>query len=244
MLFLSGIFINSNTFGFYALLATAVNTLTAIILGIDKNLWRARLFGFNGTLVSITFAFFLKPTGVLVIYTIVVVDLFVCFYGHSAECLKCLEGACFNGPFYLHCLVFSLPFFSFHVLNPAALITPGGVPAHIVDPGTVDNIPFLEGFFKEVGQIMFQDNLWAEVFLLVAALINSPISFGFISAGAFLALVTALVLGTAEPTAVTDLYGFNAVLTGIVLGGFFCVINWRCITLYLAWHSGYLYSFT
>lgn len=231
ILFLAGIFFNSTTFGLYALLGTAVSTLAGIILGVDKGLWRAGLFGFNGTLTGIAFAFFLEPTGALLIYTIVGAAFSSVIMAALLNALGKWKVPALTAPFVFTTWFFLFAYFSFHVLNPTALIASGAFPAHVVETGTVTGITYLDGFFKGVGQVMFQNNLWTGVFFLAAILANSAISFAFACAGTLLALVTALVLGAAEPAVGIGLYGFNAVLTGIALGGFFYVIDWRC-TIY------------
>ena len=58
LLFFAGIFYNSTTLGVCAVLGTAASTLTAQLLGVDKPLVRAGLFGFNGTLAGIALPFF------------------------------------------------------------------------------------------------------------------------------------------------------------------------------------------
>ena len=82
--------------------------------------------------------------------------------------------------------------------GPAAthkLVKLGIFPTQVVETGTVTGATFLDGFFKGVGQVMFQNNIWTGVFFLVGILANSTISFSFACAGTFLSLVTTLVLG-------------------------------------------------
>lgn len=55
---LAGIFYNSVNMGLYALLGTAISTLTAWLLGISTQAIRQGLYGFNGTLVGIGVALF------------------------------------------------------------------------------------------------------------------------------------------------------------------------------------------
>ncbi len=59
----------------------------------------------------------------------------------------------------------------------------------------------------------------------VAILVNSRVCFGFALLGSALGGLTALVLGGDGVTIYHGLYGFNAVLTGIALGGLFLVLN-------------------
>jgi urea transporter len=78
-----------------------------------------------------------------------------------------------------------------------------------------------------VGEVMFQDNLLTGVIFLVAIAVNSRISAGFAVLGSAVGLLTALALGGDGFTAYHGLYGFNAVLCAIALGGVFFVLSWR-----------------
>ena len=83
------------------------------------------------------------------------------------------------------------------------------------------------GFFRGVGEVMFEDNLLTGVIFLVAILVNSRISAAFAVLGSVVALLTALVLGANGFSVYHGLYGFNAVLCAIALGGLFFVLTWR-----------------
>jgi urea transporter len=73
------------------------------------------------------------------------------------------------------------------------------------------------------------------VVFAIAILVNSRVCFGFALLGSALGGLTALVLGGDGVTIYHGLYGFNAVLSGIALGGRpdglacprrFLVLNW------------------
>ena len=83
------------------------------------------------------------------------------------------------------------------------------------------------GLFRGVGEVMFEDNLLTGVIFLIAILVNSRISALFAVLGSAVALVTALVLGGDGFTMFHGLYGFNAVLCAIALGGLFFVLTWK-----------------
>ena len=61
----------------------------------------------------------------------------------------------------------------------------------------------------------------------IAILVNSRACCGFALLGSALGGLTALVLGGDGVTIYHGLFGFNAVLTGIALGGLLLVLNWR-----------------
>jgi len=60
LLFLFGIFINSNKNALSALLGLVVASLAAYLLGADRTLIRNGLFGFNGVLTGIALSVFLE----------------------------------------------------------------------------------------------------------------------------------------------------------------------------------------
>lgn len=225
LLFLAGIFYNSVTFGAYAVLGTAVSTLVAILLGVGRDVWRAGLFGFNGTLAGIAFAFFLEPGLNLVGYTVA-----------GAACTSVIMAALLNmlgtwkvpaltAPFVLTTWLFLFAFFSFGVLRPTEFLAPGAFPAQVAAPGTVVPDAVAEGFFKGVGEVMFQDNAVTGALFLAGILVNSRISLAFAAGGSLLAFLAAWALGAAEAPLRLGLFGFNAVLTAIALGGLFVLLG-------------------
>jgi urea transporter len=83
------------------------------------------------------------------------------------------------------------------------------------------------GFFRGVGEVMFQDNLATGVIFLVAILVNSRISAAFAAVRSAVALLTTLAIGGDGFSVYHGLYGFNAVLCAIALGGLFFVLTWK-----------------
>jgi urea transporter len=82
---------------------------------------------------------------------------------------------------------------------------------------TVANLA--NALFRRVAEVFLQDNLWTGVVFAIAILVNSRYCFGFALVGSALGVLTALVLGGDGVTIYRGLYGFNAVLSGIALGG-------------------------
>lgn len=61
LLFALGAFYSSRLLGSALVRGTAVSTATAIVLGVDRTLVRAGMFGFNGGLAAIAPLVFLQP---------------------------------------------------------------------------------------------------------------------------------------------------------------------------------------
>src|SRR5436853_6799991 len=62
LLFLIGIFFNSYQLGIAGIIGLLASTIAAMLLGADRNLIRAGLFGYNGILTGIGLVVFLQPS--------------------------------------------------------------------------------------------------------------------------------------------------------------------------------------
>lgn len=224
-LFLAGIFYNSVTFGLYALLGVSVSTLTAIAMGVQRDLWRAGLFGFNGTLVGIALAFFLEPSGAVAAYVIVGAALSTVIMAALLHLLSGRGVPALTAPFVLATWFLLFASFSFHVLDQTAFIPRGAFPSPVMERAGPSPGMFFDGFFRGFGQVMFQDNVGTGAFFLGGLLVNSPISMSFAAAGSLIGLLVGLGMGSPETALRSGLFGFNPLLTGIALGGFFLVLT-------------------
>src|SRR6266536_69564 len=88
--------------------------------------------------------------------------------------------------------------------------------------------------FRGIGEVMFQDKLATGVIFLFAIFVNSRISALFALLGSALGALTAWTVGASGIAVFHGLYGFNAVLCGIALGGLFFVLTWRSAIYALA----------
>ena len=98
--------------------------------------------------------------------------------------------------------------------------------------GSLTAANLAHGLFRGVGEVMFEDNLLTGVIFLVAILVNSRISALFAVLGSAVALLTALALGANGFLIYHGLYGFNAVLCAIALGGLFFVFGLNGFLMY------------
>jgi len=235
LLFLVGIFVNSLKFGGAALLGLAASTLAAHLLGADRTLIRNGLFGFNGVLVGIGLAFFLEFDVLLAVYIVLGAAVSTIVMMALINLLTPWDMPALTAPFVLTAWLLLFAVYQFDFLSPTELIAPlAPDPATVVQTElrelatgagglTVANLA--HGFFRGVGEVMFQDNLVTGVIFLLAILVNSRISAAFAAAGSAVALLTALALGSDGVAIYHGLYGFNAVLCAIALGGLFFVLT-------------------
>jgi urea transporter len=127
--------------------------------------------------------------------------------------------------------------YQFDFLQPTALIAPltpepgAAVQTELRELATgTDGLTIVtlgHGLFRGVGEVMFEDNLLTGVIFLIAILVNSRISALFAVLGSAVALLTALALGGDGFSIYHGLFGFNAVLCAIALGGLFFVLTWK-----------------
>jgi len=237
LLFLVGIFVNSFKFGGAALLGLAASTLAAHLLGADRALIRAGLFGFNGILVGIALAFFFEFDVLLAVYIVLGAAVSTIVMMALINLLTPWDMPALTAPFVLTAWLLLFAVYQFDFLTPTELIAPAAPdPEAAVQTAlrelatgtgglTVANLA--HGFFRGVGEVMFQDNLLTGVIFLVAILVNSRISAAFAVLGSAVALLTALALGGDGFLIYHGLYGFNAVLCAIAIGGLFFVLTWK-----------------
>jgi len=252
LLFLVGIFINSYKYGLTALLGLVVATLAAYLLGADRSLIRNGLFGFNGVLTGIALSVFLRWDWHVAAYIILGAIVSTIVMMGLAKLLISWDMAPLTGPFVLTAWLLLFALYHFGQLHPTKLIDPMPVHPDVAIPTdlreavgggaavglTAANLA--NAVFRGVGEVFLQDNLWTGVVFVVAILVNSRVCSGFALLGSALGGLTALVLGGDGVTIYHGLYGFNAVLTGIALGGRpdglacprgFLGLNW-CSTIY------------
>jgi urea transporter len=240
LLFLIGIFYNSALLGLAALIGLLVSTVTAMVLGVDRNLIRAGLFGFNGVLTGIGLAVFLRWNGVLVGYIIVAAVVSAIVMMALVKLLSAWDMPALTAPFVLTAWLFLFAALLFAYLQPTALIQPAlpnprvpvlpilrPLPLSLAGAGvTAGNLA--QAWFRGVGEVFFQDNLVTGIIFLIAILVNSRISAAFAALGSLVGLFTALLfLGGNGFSIYHGLYGFNAVLSAIAVGGIFFVFTWK-----------------
>jgi urea transporter len=245
LLFLVGIFLNSHEYGLTALLGLVVATLAAYLLGADQTLIRNGLFGFNGVLTGITLSVFLQWDWHVAIYIILgaIVSSIVAIVSTIvmmglAKLLIDWDMAPLTAPFVLTAWLLLFALYQFGQFHPTKLIHPMLVhPGATIQTGLQEAagsgavgltaVNLANALFRGVGEVFLQDNLWTGVVFVIAILVNSRTCGAFALLGSALGGLTALVLGGDGVAIYHGLYGFNAVLTGIALGGLFLVLKWR-----------------
>ncbi|MBE3559026.1 MAG: urea transporter [Ktedonobacteraceae bacterium] len=240
LLFLVGIFVNSALLGLAGLIGLVVSTLTAMLLRADRSLIHAGLFGYNGILTGIGLAFFLRWNGMLVVYIIIAAIVSSVVMMALINLLSGLDMPALTAPFVLTTWLFLFAALLFSRLPPSELIRPEllnptaavqtdlrPLPAESTGAG-LTALNLVEAFFRGIGEVFFQDNLLTGIIFLIAILVNSRISALFAVLGSAIGMFSALFLfGGNGYWVYHGLYGFNAVLCAIALGGLFYVLTWE-----------------
>lgn len=222
-LFLVGIFVSSTLFGIAAIVGTSASTAAAYLLGADRAQVRAGLYGFNGALVAIALAYFLKSEPIMWAYVVLAAAA-------SSAVMAALSSLLGNGrpaltaPFILVTLAFVLAVAHFGALHTTGRLPTAALPRSATAiVGVVDARTIIEGFFKGVAEIFLQDNAITGAIFLLGLCVGSPLAGAAAAVGALIGLSIGWVLGAPEQAIRLGLYGFNPALTAIALASVFLV---------------------
>lgn len=210
-----------------AIVGTAVSTATAMLLGADRGLISAGLYGFNGTLVGIALPFFFQTDALLVVYLIFAAAFSTVIMSTLLNILGRWEVPALTAPFVIATWMFIVAGWSFQGLQGTKFLGPPTLLAMPTAAGTLGVDALWQGFLEGVGEVMFQVHWIAGIIFLIGILVNSRISFAFALIGSLVGMAVGMAMGANPSMVGIGLYGFNPVLTGIALGGLFYVLDWK-----------------
>ena len=238
LLFLLGIFVSDWVSGLYALLGTVIATWTAMLFGAPEHEINRGIYGFNGTLVGLALAFYLGHVVTLIAYVIVYVIVASMFVTIATAALKNIFGAqghALTAPFVITTWIFTGALLDFTRLSgawsldlPQPQLPTVTVIARATDFSATD---ILVSILSGPAQVMLQHNVWTGAIFLLAIGINSRISCAAAVLGSALGAGIAWALGASPHDIRAGLYGFNAVLTAIALGGVFFLLHRLTVVL-------------
>lgn len=230
LLFLIGIFYNSILFGVAVLVGTIVSTMTAISFGANKNQVKAGLFGFNGALVGIALLYFLQPESLTWAYVIFASACSTVVMASAIRLLDIWKMPTLTSPFVLTTLCFLLACARLGRLHSTQILPTAGLPMAItVVDGMVTFSTILEGLFKGVAQVFFQENAVTGGLFTLGLFISSRRAGMMAVLGSLIGLLVAWGLGASELTIRSGAFGFNSALTAVALGSTFLVFNMTSI---------------
>lgn len=223
LLFLLGIFCNSMIFGLAVLVGVVVSTATAMLLGVDRALVRAGMFGFNGALVAIALLYFLQPDGLTWGYVVLASACTTVLMAAMLNLLSVWKMPVLTAPFVFTALGFLLACARFGRLHSTHVLPTAGLPQAATVEGVVTGSTVAEGLLNGVAQVFFQGNVITGAIFVVALLVSSRVACAMALLGSLTGLLVAWGMGAAEPAIRSGAFGFNAVLAAIALGAVFFV---------------------
>ncbi len=249
LLIFMAMLLQSPWLGVMSFLGTAAATLTAILLNriplgqraANRSMIQNGIFGLNGLLVGAVMSLFgsfgngvWNPVWVLAILLLAALATLVMQTGGVwfATQLKAAPlGLAFNGvmlAFFLLIAIVPQPFFDL------------GAPPPPFQPGTVDGWRLLQSLPVGLGKVFFLDNLLSIGLVIVAVALCTRIGVVMGLVGCVMYLVAGLLLKAKPDELYLSLWGYNAVLTAIAIGGIFYAPN--RFSLALATLSAFLVS--
>jgi urea transporter len=225
LLFLIGIFVSSWQSGCYALFGTAVATATARMLRAPGRSISSGLYGLNGTLTGLGLATFLNHDVTLLAY-VAIAAMSVTIVTAAIQDAVGANGYPLTGPFVLTTWIFIGAVYAYaNVQSSSALGSPHlpkGIPAVHVPFAASD---IVTAILNGIAQVMLQQNAWTGAIFLAGIAAGSRICAGAALLGSTVAVALAVSLGAAPDLIRAGVYGFNAVLTAMALGGVFFVLH-------------------
>lgn len=233
LVILAGLLVNSWIYAAICVVGVVASTLTAIILKADKALIRDGLFGFNGALVTLALVAFTSedfragaiPSVAMLAYLICAAALTTMAFASIAALLGPHKVAPLTMPFVFVGWLFLFAVLKFDAIDAGPMAKPVS-PDQFPYDAPYDLRTWYEGIGTSIGQIFFQDNWITGYIIIVGMAINSRISATMALLGAVIGTVVAVMFGGPEGAIRDGLFGYNAALTAIALGGFFLVLTW------------------
>lgn len=202
-LFLIGIFYNSWIFGIGAILGNIISTFSAKIFKYKKEDTEKGLYGFNGTLVGIAVFYFFGFNFVSVFAVIIGSILSTIIMNIISK-----KFPAFTSPFVISTWIIILGII-FLKITPLLTST----------LAQDNSFNLLSSLGTGFGQIMFQENIVTGILFFLGIAINSKISAFYALYGSLLGSLFAMLISLPINMINIGLFGYNAILCGIALGG-------------------------
>ena len=230
---LAGIFYNSWIYATVCVLGAMISTATALLFKADRGMIKDGLFGFNGALIAIALVAYTSPnftTGsVPNLYLWVYIVLSAAFTAVTVPAFGALLGPHkvpgLTMPFVLATWFVLGALLQFSTIDVSNALKPTS-PSDFTGPRPEYTwITWFHGITMGIAEIFFQDNWTTGVIILIGIAINTRIGAMMALMGATLAVATAVFYGAHDEAIRDGLFGYNAALTAMALGGLFFVLN-------------------
>lgn len=237
---LVAIFYNSWIYGTACLFGTMVSTTTALLFKADKGSIKDGLFGFNGALIAIALVAYTSPnftTGnVPNLHLWIYIVLSAAFTSIIMPAIAAVLGPHkvpgLTMPFVLATWFFLGALLQFSTIDVSNALKPTS-PADFTGPKPAYTwLTWFHGITMGIAEIFFQDNWVTGILILIGIAVNTRIGALMALMGSTLAVAGAVFYGAHDEAIRDGLFGYNAALTAMALGGMFYVLNL----------SGFLYT--
>lgn len=230
---LGAIFYNSWIYGIVCLFGTTISTMTALLFKADKGMVKSGLFGFNGALLAIALVAYTSPNfttgnmpnGHLWLYIILSAAFTTVIVPAFGTLLSPHKVPGLTMPFVLATWFFLGALLQFTAIDVSNALKPTS-PSDFTGPRPDYTwVTWFHGITMGIAEIFFQDNWVTGVLILIGIGINTPIGALMALMGSTLAVATAVFYGAHDDAIRDGLFGYNAALTAMALGGTFFVLN-------------------
>jgi len=223
--------------GLAGILSVLVANITAVMMGLDRNVIKKGIYGYNSLLVGLSLGIFYSPGPVLFVLILLasILTLFISVSLHGVigkYTLPFLSVPFVLGAWIMVLATRNMTFLSISergIFTINELYTLGGDPFVRLYEWW-NNIAIakpLKVYFISLGAILFQYNVLSGIILAAGLLYVSRISFTLSLMGFFAAYFFYDFVG-ADITEINYSYiGFNYILTSIAIGGFFIIPSGR-----------------
>ncbi|HEU4685613.1 MAG TPA: urea transporter [Nitrospira sp.] len=230
---LAGIAYNSWIYATVCLFGAAIGTLTALLFKADRALIKDGLFGFNGALVAIALVAFTStnfttgtmPTWHLWLYIVTASafsSILVLTFGTLLGPHK-VPGL--TMPFVLTTWLVLGAMLQFSTINVSLALKPTS-PIDFTGPTPEYNWgTWWHGTTEGIAEIFFQDNWVTGLIIVLGIAVNTRIGAFMAVFGSALAVLVAVTYGAHDAAIRDGLFGYNAALTAMALGGVFYVLT-------------------
>lgn len=230
---LAGIYYNSWIYGTVCLFGTIISTVTALLFKADRGMIKDGLFGFNGALIAVALVAYTSrnfttgdvPNGYLILYIVACAAFTSAILPAFGALLGPHKVPGLTMPFVLATWFFLGALLQFTTIDVSDALKPTS-PSDFSGPRPeYSGLTWFHGITMSIAEIFFQDNWVTGVVILVGIAVNTRIGAMTALMGSTLAVAAAMLYGAHDNAIRDGLFGYNAALTAMALGGLFYVLN-------------------
>jgi urea transporter len=247
LLIMIGIFVASAWLGVAAVIGLLTSTLVGILIGVNRDLIRAGLFGFNGILVGAGLGLFLAPEwdGLAIVWIIVVSGLSSILMATLATVFQTWNVPPFTLPFNFATLIFLVAGLQLANAQLGPLVGPAEVQSlgdnvetalrSVEGAASANDIEgWANAIIRGIGQLFFANDVAAGILIIAGIAVASRIAAVFALIGSAVGMLTGLALGASGIAVWNGLWGFNSFDACLAIGGVFYVLSVRSAILAVA----------